>query len=77
MPYYVYNISTNLENNVKKLSHLGTFDKYKDAKKIAREGRKELTDNANEDCRLIFAKTEIEAEKLLSAPRETRVIGED
>jgi hypothetical protein len=33
--------------------------------------------NVNHDCRLIFAKTQPEAEKLLSAPREERIIGED
>jgi len=76
MPYYVFNIEENPNTNTKKVEHLETFEVYKDAKILARKGRSEISE-ATKDCRLIFAHTEAEAAKLLSAPKEKRHIGED
>ena len=72
MPYYVYRINPPL-----KLDHLTTVDKYQEAKKLVRELRTELGPDSVNNIRMIFAKTQGEAEKLLSMPREERVIGED
>jgi len=77
MPYFVYHITINPENNVKKLRHLNTFDAYKDARALAREERGQLKGAVNEECRMIYAKSEVEAKTMLSKPRDTRVIGED
>jgi len=77
MPYYVYHIEIHPETKAKKLRHLETFDQYKQARALAREGRSKLTPGSNEDVRLIHAKSDTEAEKLLSIPRDERVIGED
>ncbi len=78
MPYFVYFIEQPADGSKKVLEHLQTFDDYKSARALARERRAELkTQSSTRDCRLIFAKNQIEAEKLLSAPREERVVGED
>ena len=71
MPYFVYRI----QEKPRKLDHLETFPAYKEAKVYVREQRKQSDDV--ESIRMIFARNDIEAEKLLTAPREERVIGED
>ena len=71
MPYFVYNI----QDKPKKLEHLETFAKYREAKEFVREKRAESGDI--ESIRMIFARNDVEAEKLLKAPRDERVIGED
>lgn len=76
MPYFVYRVIT-LDNGKKDLEHLSTFTDYKSARAMAREKRAEAGAADNSDCRLIFAKNEVEAEKLLSTPRDERVVGED
>lgn len=78
MPYFVFHITTKPETNTKELEHLETFTDYKEARNFAREGRAGLPEGSvNEDVRLIFAKNQVEAEKLMSAPRDERVVGED
>ena len=71
MPYFVYRI----QKKPRKLDHLETFPSYKEAKIYVREQRQQSDDV--ESVRMIFARNDIEAEKLLTAPREERVIGED
>lgn len=71
MPYFVYNI----QENPKKLEHLQTFAKYREAKDFVREKRAESGEI--QSIRMIFARNDVEAEKLLKTPREERVIGED
>jgi thiamine kinase-like enzyme len=71
MPYFVYRI----QEKPRKLDHMETFPSYKDAKVYVREQRQQSEDV--ESIRMIFAHNDIEAEKLLSTPREERVIGED
>ena len=78
MPYFIYYVTTNPATNAKSLEFIDKLDNYKQARSLAREKRAEMeAGNANHECRMIFAKNEVEAEKLLSAPREERVIGED
>jgi hypothetical protein len=77
MPYFVYYVTTLPDSGKKSLEHVETFDKFKEARTLAREKRAELDAATGRDCRLIFAKNQTEAEKLLSAPREERVVGED
>lgn len=77
MPYFVFHITHKPETNTKELKHLETFTDYKTARNFARDGRAEMAKDSNEDVRMIFAKNQVEAEKLMSAPREERVIGED
>jgi hypothetical protein len=78
MPYYVYLVEPLADADRKKLEHLETFDNFKQARGLARDRRAALkAAGSTTDCRLIFAKNQTEAEKLLSAPREERVVGED
>lgn len=75
MPYFVYRIIE--KENQKELEHLDTYTKYQEAKQAVRSKRADKAADDSADYRMIFAKSEIEAETLLKAPREERVIGED
>ena len=78
MPYFVYFVDQPSDTERKQLEHIETCESFKAARTLARSKREELkAANSSRDCRMIFAKNETEAEKLLSTPREQRVIGED
>jgi hypothetical protein len=70
MPYYVFKISPSRE-----LQHLATLEGYRDARTQVRGLRQEAPPGV--EYRLIFARQMGEAERLLSLPRDERVIGED
>ncbi|NEV61360.1 hypothetical protein [Thiorhodococcus minor] len=72
MPYFVYKISP-----PRILEYIETCDGYQDARDIVRGRRAEEPRDTGVEYRLIFAKQQGEAEKLLSRPRDERVIGED
>jgi hypothetical protein len=72
MPYFVYKITPNLL-----LTHIDTKERYQDARTIVRNLRAEREEGDDADYRMIFAKHQSEAEKLLSRPKDERVIGED
>jgi hypothetical protein len=72
MPYFVYRIE-----DPKHLEHLATFPVYREARQKVRDLRAEGGPDSVNSIRMIFAKSQVEAEKLLTAPREERVIGED
>lgn len=71
MPYFVYRIS-----EPRTLEHVATFESYKEAREVARGNRAELGKGGDITVRMIFAKNQVEAEKLLLAPREERYIDE-
>ena len=78
MPYFVYWVYEHPESKAKKLTYIDTYPDYRAARERVREERKVDPESDKEGyCRLIFAKNDVEAEKLLSAPRDERVIGED
>jgi len=72
MPYYVYRIKP-----PRQLEHLETFASFKQARELARMQRAGHDPADGSSVRMIFAKDQVEAEKLLLAPRDERVIGED
>jgi hypothetical protein len=72
MPYFVYRVSPSLQ-----LTYIDTKERYQDARAIVRDLRARRGEDDDGDYRLIFAKQQGEAEKLLSTPRDERVIGED
>lgn len=72
MPYFVYKISP-----PRQLEHLETVESYQDARATVRSRRQTEPRETGVEYRLIFARQEGEAEKLLSIPRDERVIGED
>ena len=72
MPYFVYKITPSLQ-----LTYIDTKARYKDARTIVRELRANRAEGDDADYRMIFAAQRGEAEKILSTPRDERVIGED
>jgi hypothetical protein len=72
MPYFVYRITPPLQ-----LTHIETKDKYKEARTLVRRLRQEHSQGEEIEYRMVFAQHQTEAEKLLSTPRDERVIGED
>jgi hypothetical protein len=72
MPYFVYRVSPKLE-----LRYIDTKDRYQEARGLVRSLREQRAPDDDGDFRLIFANQQGEAERLLSTPRDERVIGED
>ena len=72
MPYYVYRVSEG-----HRLECLDQHAKYKEARDKVREIRAGQTNDGNARVRLIFATSEVEAERLLLTPREAPVEGDD
>ncbi|NEX15917.1 MAG: hypothetical protein C1943_04580 [Halochromatium sp.] len=72
MPYFVYKITPNL-----RLTHIETQERYQEARATVRNLRAERAEGDDADYRMIFARQQAEAEKLLSRPKDNRVIGED
>lgn len=72
MPYFVYRVSPQL-----RLVHVDTKERYQDARSLVRSLREHQPPDTDDQVRMVFAKHQAEAEKLLSTPRDERVIGED
>lgn len=72
MPYFVYKIT-----HPRQLEHLATVDRYQEARTMVRERREHEPRATDIEYRLMFAQQQGEAEKILSTPRDERVIGED
>lgn len=71
MPYFIYRIHAPLL-----LEYVDTKDSYAEARVLVRSLRAESAGNGA-TTRMLFASTPGEAERLLSTPRDERVIGED
>lgn len=76
MPYFTYEVVSHPESGVKLLTHIETYPKYRDAKMRVKEERGKHPERDPQEFRLVFAKNTVEAEKLLSIPRDERVIGD-
>lgn len=72
MPYFVYKILP-----PSSLTPIETKDRYRDARALVRQLRREHSSEEVSRYRMVFANNQTEAEKLLSKPRDGRVIGED
>lgn len=72
MPYFVYQVTPSL-----KLTYVETAERYQDARASVRRLREARPAGDDTDYRMIFAAHQSEAERLLSRPRDGRVIGED
>ncbi len=72
MPYFVYKISPPLQ-----LEYIDTIERYQEARALVRTRREAEESDSGIQYRLVFARQQGEAEKLLSTPRDGRVIGED
>ncbi len=71
MPFFVYRITS--EN---KLEHVETFEKYRDAKVKLNTLRKAEPEGSDSICRMIHAANRANAERLLLAPRDERIVGD-
>ena len=71
MPYYIYRVS-----GPKKLEYLDAKEKYREAKLQVSDLRAAQAADDEAIVRMVFAKTAGEAEKLLSIPKDDRVIGD-
>lgn len=72
MPYFVYKIF-----DKKKLELVDSFAKYREAKERSRAMRADLTDDDTHTIKMVFARHEDEAERLLTQKRKPRPLGED
>lgn len=72
MPYFVFKIVP-----PRTLTHLATQERYQDARARVQALRAADPDAGPGAYRLIFAGQMAEAHRLLSTPRDERVIGED
>lgn len=72
MPYFIYKIYP-----PKRLELVESFAKYREAKDTARKMRAALADASEYTVKMIHAKHENEAERLLLQERKPRPLGED
>ena len=78
MPYFVFEINIQPESGQKLATYLETYPKYRDAKQRVKAEREANPETENRMVRLVFAKNQTEAEKLLTTPREGQpIINED
>lgn len=72
MPYFLYRISSE-----RKLTLIQTFEKYQEAKGVARQLRAEQPPESGDVIRMIFAETSKKAQLLLTDPRNAKTDGDD
>ncbi len=75
MPYYVFKITQPTEL-IKNLDFQDAFEKYKDARALARELRKELPLDSGVTVKMIHASNQLAAEEILMEKREESVVME-
>lgn len=73
MPYYVFKITQPTEL-IKNLSLQGSFEKYRDARGLARDIRKELPLDSGITIKMLFAVNQLAAEETLMEKREEKVV---
>jgi len=74
MQYFVYHI-TSVSSVVKNLKKVESFEKYKDARTLARKLRSEQEDS-KVTFQVIFAENEFDAEQKLQEKREAPILEE-
>ena len=72
MPYLIYKIF-----DKKNLEYVDTKPAYREAKEMVGVMRKELGDDPDHQVRMVFAKNQSEAERLLTEEREPPPAGEE
>ena len=77
MPYFVYRVLEHPESKANLVTYVDVYPKYREARGRVREERKIEPAEDEGYCRLVFANNQVEAEKILTTPRDPRVIGED
>lgn len=72
MPYFIFKVFPG-----KKLEPVTRFEKFQEAKDHAKEMRKQSSADDEYSVKVIFAKTDLEAQVLLKEEREYRPMGDD
>jgi hypothetical protein len=72
MPFFVYRVQP--ENQ---LEHIETFENYREAKVKVNQLRKSEPEDSEDIIRMIHATNRSNAEKLILAPRDERIIGDE
>ncbi len=72
MPYFVYKV---LPDN--QLAYYDSFDNYGEAKQLVYQQRQNEPKGSAAVIRMMHAANQAEAERLLTAPRDDRIIGDD
>ncbi len=75
MPYYVFKITQPTEL-IKNLDFQDSFEKYKDARNLARNLRKELPLDSGVTVKMVHAANQLAAEETLMEKREETVVME-
>lgn len=76
MPYFVYKIMPTVSRLVKNVELIEQFDKFKQAKDLAKSKRQENDASENITYKVIFAENVLEAEELLQEQREETILKE-
>ena len=74
MPYFIYQIDRSGDTPV--LTHLKTFDAFRDAKDDARRRRAQMTDAAKKQVKIVFADDTDTAVARLLEPRVAPILKE-
>ena len=76
MPYFVYKITPGVSKIVKNLELLEDFEKFKDAKNLAKEQRQQTDADTGIIYKVVFAENNFDAEEKLQEHREETIIRE-
>lgn len=76
MPYFIYRIATGKQASARKVTHIGEFENFRDAKKDVKQMRLNQADGDTDTFKVIFSQDQAEAEKLLLEYREEPIAKE-
>lgn len=76
MPYYVFKMQNAELAMLKQLELIGEYEKFKDAKKFAREQRAALGEDSDITIKMTLADNQLMAEEMLMEAREKPIVME-
>ncbi len=76
MPYYVFKMQNAELAILKQLELIGEYEKFKDAKKFAREQRAALGEDSDITIKMTLADNQLMAEEMLMEAREKPIVME-
>jgi len=76
MPYYVYKIESAELAMLKQLDLIKTFEKFKEAKKFARDLRANQAETDVAEVKVMFADNQLAAEEMLMEKRDKTIVME-
>ena len=76
MPYFIYRIKQGPTAIVKNLELVNQFDSFKEAKEFAKQTRIEQAEGDNDQIKVMFADSQLEAEEKIMETREQPILRE-